>query len=262
MKKPTQSDDPLAVRSVEKTFRILSAFDEQHPSLSLIQLATAIDMDKSSTQRFTHTLVQLGYLSKDPKSKQFRLTVKLLDLGYHYLMANPLVDKARPYLLHLSKETEETINLTILDGTEIVYLSRFLSRHVLNHDVTVGTRRPAFCTAPGIAMLAGLPQDTTREILERSDLKAYTAHTVFRMEDLLAKIEVTARRGYATAFEEYYYGDLSIAAPVIDAAGVPVAAINIAVSRARYTPNEAEERFSSLVVAAALAVSQTGKRLG
>ena len=81
------------------------------------------------------------------------------------------MERALPYLQHLSKETEETVNLTIPDGTEVVFVSHFLSRHVLNTDVIVGTRLPAYCTAPGIAILSRLPAMEAEAIIEASDLR-------------------------------------------------------------------------------------------
>lgn len=243
------------VRSVEKAFRVLGAFDEAHLTMGLSQLAAAADLDKSAAQRFAHTLRRLGFLSQDEETRRFRLTVRALDFASRYLRANPLVRRATPYLLHLSKETEETVNLTVLDGAEIVFVTRFQSRHVLNTDVSIGTRMPAFCTAPGIAMLAQLPTDEARERLESSDLRAFTPHTTWRLAPLLHKLEMTAKRGYATAFDEFFLGDLSTAAAIVDPQGRPLGAINIAVSRARFTPEQVEERFAPMVVAAARAIS-------
>lgn len=115
--------DPLMVQSVEKAFRVLTAFDATHPRMSLMQLAETVGLDKSAAQRFTHTLTKLGYLRKDPETKLFELTVKTLDTGYHYIRANLLIERALPYLLHLSRTTEETINLTVRDNTEIVVVA-------------------------------------------------------------------------------------------------------------------------------------------
>lgn len=257
-KDATRSADPLMVLSVEKAFRVLHAFDATRPTMSLTQVAQVVGMDKSAAQRFTYTLEKLGYLRKDPDTKRFELTVRTLDLGHHYMRSNALLERAMPYLMHLSKETEETINLTVLDGTEIVFVSRFMSRHVLNTDVGIGTRMPAYCTAPGIAILSRMPAAEAMALLDRTDLRPYTPHTTWQREDLKAKLDLAAARGYATAFEEYYHGDLSVAAAVVGATNAPVGAINIAVSRARFTPQEAEEKFAPLVVAAAGAVSQKG----
>src|SRR5690606_9230309 len=81
--KPRRSD-PLMVQSVAKAFRVLTAFDKGHGSLTLSQIAQLTEMDVSTAQRFTHTLTQLGYLKKDPATRQFELSTKTLDLAYHY----------------------------------------------------------------------------------------------------------------------------------------------------------------------------------
>lgn len=251
-----RKDDALMVNSVEKAFRVLSAFGRQHQTLNLSQVASETGMDVSAAQRFTHTLTKLGYLRKDAQTKRFELTAKTLDLGYHFVRSSRLLDRAMPYLMHLSKETEETVNLTVREETEIIFVSRFLSRHVLNTDVIIGTRMPAYATAPGIAMLSRLPEDEAMAIIDASDRRAYTPSTTWEREALREKLRRSAAQGYATAFEEVYIGDASIAAVVVDHHGRPEAAVNIATSTSRYSHEEVVSRFSSLVIAAAHAISR------
>lgn len=251
-----RKDDALMVNSVEKAFRVLSAFGRQHQTLNLSQVASETGMDVSAAQRFTHTLTKLGYLHKDAQTKRFELTAKTLDLGYHFVRSSRLLDRAMPYLMHLSKETEETVNLTVREETEIIFVSRFLSRHVLNTDVIIGTRMPAYATAPGIAMLSRLPEDEAMAIIDASDRRAYTPSTTWQREALREKLRQSAAQGYATAFEEVYIGDASVAAVVVDHHGRPEAAVNIATSISRYSREEVVSRFSSLVIAAAHAVSR------
>ncbi len=248
--------DPLMVRSVEKAFRVLEAFDGANRSLSLAQICANVGLDKSAAQRFTHTLNRLGYLQKDPVTKRFELSLRSLEMARHFITANPLVNRAMPYLLHLSRETEETVNLTLPDGPDIVFAARFMSRHMLNTDVVVGTRMPAFCTAPGRAILSRVPPEEARSLLERSRLQAFTPQTVHTVDALAAQLETARRLGYATAWEEFFPGDLSVAAAVLDQTGRPVAAVNIGVSSARYTAERAEEVLAPLVVAAARSISQ------
>ncbi len=254
--RPGRKDDALMVNSVEKAFRVLSAFGRQHQTLNLSQVASETGMDVSAAQRFTHTLTRLGYLHKDAQTKRFELTAKTLDLGYHFVRSSRLLDRAMPYLMHLSKETEETVNLTVRDGTEIIFVSRFLSRHVLNTDVIIGTRMPAYCTAPGIAMLSRLPEEEAMAIIDASDLKAHTPSTTWQRDALREKLRQAAAQGYATAFEEVYIGDASIAAPIVDHHGRPEAAVNIATSTSRFSHAEVVQRFSSLVIATAHAISR------
>ena len=185
--------DPLLVRSVEKAFRVLHAFSPEYQNMSLSQVAAATGLDMSAAQRFTHTLVKLGYLRRDRETKRFELTTRTLDLGYSYIRASTLVERTVPYIMHLSKATEETVSLTVLDGTEIVYIACFVSRNMLNTDVIVGTRLPAYCTAPGIAILSRMAAQDARGVLDRSDLRSYTPQTTWRMADLQKKNPDRAR---------------------------------------------------------------------
>jgi IclR family transcriptional regulator, pca regulon regulatory protein len=255
-KKAGEDDDALMVRSVEKALRVLDIFVRSGQPLSLTTLTAKLGADKSTAQRFSHTLEQLGYLKRDPATKQYELGIKVLDLAYGFLHADALLSRAMPYLIHLSRETEETINITMLDGPEVVFVSRFMSRHLFNTDVTIGTRMPVYCTAPGIAMLSRLPRAEATVLLEQCDRRPITAATTWEMANLLAKLDISGGRGYATAFEEFYHDDLSISAPILEG-GRPVAAVTVSVSRARYMPEEAEARFAPLVIAAARSISVT-----
>lgn len=248
-----KSDSPLHVRSVEKAFRVLDAFNAKQPVMGLTQLANYLGIGKSEAQRFVYTLNELGYLHKDPVSKALQLTVKTLDLGHHYLRANPVVRGSSTYLTHLNTLTDETVSLAVLDGTEVVYVQRIVSRHVFNSNVVIGTRLPAYCTAAGMAILAFLDRDEARRILQNSDLKAHTPNTAYKLPDLLEKIEKTARQGYSVADSEYYTA-ISIGAPVCNARGEPVAAVTLAVSAARTTLDEAVRKYAPLVMEAARAI--------
>ena len=251
-----KNDDSLMVMSVEKAFRVLEAFGGRNQTLSLSQVAAATGLDISAAQRFTHTLTKLGYLHKEAETKRFELTPKNLGQGYRYLVGHRLVERAMPYLLHLSTETEEAVSLTVLDDTEIIFVSRFMSRHMLNTNVVVGSRLPAYCTAPGIAMLSHLPDGDALDIVDRSDLKPHTPTTTWRRADVTAKLRLSAKQGFATAFGEFFKGDLSVAAAILDEHGQPEGAINVAVSFARYKEADVASRFAPLVMAAAHSVSR------
>ena len=256
MRNTPSERDALFVRSVEKGFRVLSVFGSGRSTLSLGQIATAAKLDKSAAQRFTYTLEALGYLRKDPETKRFELTTRALDLGYHYTRASPLVERSLPYLMHLSRETEETVSLTVLDATEVVYVSRFMSRFMLNTKVIIGSRLPAYCTAPGRAMLASMSVQDAHAVLRRSDLRAFTPHTIYKMPQLLAELEQAAHRGYAIAAEEIYPNDISIASVALGGKGEVLGAVSVAVSKLRCPAADAESRFAPLVMAAAQAMSQ------
>jgi IclR family transcriptional regulator, pca regulon regulatory protein len=248
--------DPLMILSVEKSFRILLAFDADMPTAGLTQIARRTGLDRSTVQRFVHTLAALGYLRRDRRTRQFALGVRTLDIAHRFTTTDPLITLARPYLQHLQKVTGETVNLSVLEGQEVVYIARFEGQHVLNIEVGIGSRRPVYCSAPGIAMLSALPSAEAAALLDRCDPRPITAATVWRKDALMAKIAATARRGYATAFEEIHLGDLSIAAPIVDPAGRPLGAINVAALRSRMEPARMEQTFAPTVLDVALSISQ------
>lgn len=249
------SESTLFVNSVEKAMRVLMAFNSSRPRLSLSQIAKATVLDMSATQRFVFTLVTLGYLFRNEQAKTYELSARLLDFGYHYLASNELVQRATPYLQQLSKETEETTNITVLDGTDIVFVQRMVSRHVLTPGVIVGSRLPAYCAAPGLAILSALPSEEAKDILSRSDLVQHTAHTVTDSKAILARLAEIRNKGYAHTENEYYLGDISTAVAVLGRDGRPMGAINVAVAQQRWHSDRDEARLSSLLLSAARAIS-------
>lgn len=245
----------LMVKSVEKAVRILGAFNNGQPTMSLAEVAALTGLDKSGAQRFTHTLVQLGLLRKDPDTKRFELTARVLEFGANYTRSNALVRAAGPYLLNLSKATEEAVSMTVLDDVNIVYIQRFVSRNMLTNDVIIGIRLPAYCTAPGLALLSGMPRSEALAIIERSDRKPITPKTKWEMDDVAEQLELTAENGYALVVDQIYLNDISVAVPIYGVNGRPIAAVSIGVSKLRCSPEEAGGRFAPLLVTVAEALS-------
>lgn len=248
--------DRLLVKSVVKAFRILEVFDGGQPAMSIKQLAERCEMDRSATQRFVHTLMQIGYLQRNEDTQLIEPSVRSLDIAAHYLHAHPLVDKARPYLLNLNKETEGSVSLSVLDGAEVVYLSRLLSRNMLDTDITIGSRLPAFCTAPGLAMLSRLKEQDAMNVLEQAPRKMHTPHTVTELPSIMERLSQFKRQGYSLSVEEYFLSDISIAAPILDRHGRPRAAISISISRSKSLPGEVEHSLSGLLIATARQLSR------
>ena len=234
---------------------VLTAFDGSKRQLSLSEIAALTGFDMSATQRFTFTLAALGYLSKDPESRKYELSPKLLDFTYHYLTSNDLVSRATPYLQQLGSETEEATNLTVLDDTDIVFVLRIVSRNVFNAHVITGSRLPAYCTAPGLAILATLDDGEIDDILARTNLVAYTAATVYQPRKIKDRIAQIRKQGYAHTEDEYFVSDISTAAAITNAHGRGVGAVNIAVSRPRWQADRDERRFADLVISTASAIS-------
>lgn len=253
--RPARGSEALMVQSVAKAFRVLEAFDGGHSAMTLSQIAARTGLDLSAAQRFTHTLATLGYLRRNPATRQFGLGLKVIDLSYNYTRASALIDRATPVLLHLSNETDETVNLTVLDGAEVVFISRYASRHVLNSDVIPGTRLPAYCTASGRAILSRLPPEELDEVLAASVFRPFTPATPGDAVQVRTLVQRAARDGYSLAYEEYFLSDASVGAPIIGRDGRVAGAVNIGASTTRYEHAAFEEKYGPKIIAAARAIS-------
>ncbi|WP_250469536.1 IclR family transcriptional regulator [Caballeronia sp. GAFFF2] len=245
----------LYVQSVEKAMKVLTAFDGSKRQLSLSEISAITGFDMSATQRFSFTLAALGYLFKDPDSRKYELSPRLLDFTYHYLTSNDLVSRATPYLQQLGSETEEATNLTVLDDTDIVFVLRIVSRNVFNAHVITGSRLPAYCTAPGLSILATLADGEIDDILSRTNLVPYTASTVYQPRKIKERIAQIRKQGYAHTEDEYFVSDISTAAAITNAHGRGIGAVNIAVARSRWQADRDEKRFADLVISTASAIS-------
>jgi IclR family pca regulon transcriptional regulator len=244
----------LTVNSVQKAFRVLTAFSGAEPQLTLTQIAEKLDIDKSTAQRFTHTLLAMGYLRKDPVTKTLEVTVKVLGLAHIYLSSNPLIAAAMPYLIHLNGETGETANLTVLDGADVVFVSRIVGGHLLSTGVLIGTRLPAYASATGLAIMSVLDDKEVKKLLQISDLKRLAPKTVYEPEKILERLKIIRSKGYVLSVGDYFPNDISLGAPIVSRTGRVLGAMSLSVSMDRFTAKEAETKFAKLVSSAAKSV--------
>lgn len=255
---PSEKDERLYVGSVRKAFSVLYAFQERGAALSLAEISERSGIGRSAAQRFVHTLWALGYLQQDAATRRYRLSARMLDFACAYLRNDPLVSAAFPHLREASRLTGETVNLTRRDNDQIIFVSRITSTTVISADLVIGSRLPLFCTSPGRAMLANLPDDLIESILSATPFPAHTEHTITDPDAIRERLQSVRRNGYETAFQEYFLGDLSVAAPIFRPDGRVVAAVNIAVASPRWTPERLIEELAPVVVETARAISKSG----
>ncbi len=245
----------LYVASVEKAFKVLTAFTDSTAELSLSDVAARSGLGRSAAQRFVHTLQVLGYLEQNPASKAFRLSAKLLSLSRAYVGGDVLRERADSILARANDLSEETVNLTILDGTNVLILLRYPSKHAVSVNLSVGMHMPAFCSAPGRVLLAAKDEEERDALLLRSSLKKHTEKTEtspIRLRTILSQVR---EQGYAVTDQESFVGDISIAAPVRDQNGGVVAAVNVAVPYPRWQLDQAKKELTPFVIETANKVS-------
>lgn len=222
-------------QSLERGLAILSSFEPERQLLGISDLARTVGLKRSTTHRYVGTLTALGYLRQDGATRKYVLGPRVLDLGFSALNSMQLPALARPHLQQLSDETGHTVNMAILDTTEIVYVERVRSSRAgqaeIDLDLHVGSRLPAYCTSMGKVLLAYLPPHERDRLLDELRLTRRGPNTVTRRAALVAELDRVREAGLAVNNEELAYGLRSIAVPVRGRSGEVEAAINLAVHR-------------------------------
>ena len=229
------------VQSLARGLSVISAFGPDTPELSLSDVARATGLTRAAARRFLLTLVDLGHVRQD--GKLFRLTPRVLTLGYAYLSSLSLPGIAEPHLEQLVREVHESSSMSVLDGHDIVYVARVPTSRIMTVAINVGTRFPAYATSMGRVLLAGLDALALDEHLATLDLEQFTDRTVTSLDDLRARIDESRAQGYALVDQELEHGLRSIAVPVRNRHGKVVAAVNVSSHVSRVTRDKARREL-------------------
>ena len=241
--------DPLIINSIVKAFRLLECFRDSKSQFTLTELVKHLDITMGTAQRITHTLETQGYLYKDPKTKAFQLTSKWLSFGYTYLGRLDLREIAQPYLRELNRETQETVNLAVLEDDEIVYIERVQTSHFIATNIRPGARRPSVCTSIGKAILAFLAENEKENILNRVSFKKYTSKTIVEKNKLKIELNKIRQKGYAENNSELSEDLFAIAVPLLDGSGLAVGGINIVIPITRVSMDKIyQDYLPSLII--------------
>lgn len=220
-------DQRYIVPALERGLRVLRAFSRERPAIGLADLARELGLPKTTVFRIMHTLETMGFVRRFDDGRTFRLGPAVLTLGFEYLAALELPEVARPALEALRDATGASSHLAIRDGTEIAYVSRFASRSALASTINVGSRLAAHASSMGRVLLADLEPAALDSLYGDAPLDRYTDQTPTTLAALKEMLAADRRRGYVVSRAYYEKGVVSIAAPVRDATGRAVAAINV-----------------------------------
>lgn len=208
-----------------KGLAVIAAFSEAGQRLSIAEGSRLTGFDRATVRRLLLTLAELGYASYD--GKFFALTPKILRLGHAYFAGTSLPALIQPHLDLLSERTGQSSSASVLDGTDIVYVARAAQRRIMSINLMPGSRLPAWCSSMGRVLLAALPEEEARAILEASDIGARTPKTRTGLSELVEELGRVRQQDHALIDEELELGLQSIAVPIRNVRGTVVAAINI-----------------------------------
>jgi IclR family pca regulon transcriptional regulator len=223
--------EPRYSQSLERGLAILGCFTPERPVLGIADIADDLGMSRSTTHRYVITLVALGYLEQGA-SRKYRLGLRVTDLGMSALNSTGLREHAHPYLEELRQRTSYTVNLSVLDGADILYVDRARSfrrgQSKIDLDLHPGSRLPAYCTSMGKLLLANLPDEEQRDLFTTMKLTKRGPNTITSKKALRDELDEVLDAGFAVNDQELAPELHSISAPVRNEAREVVAAVNMA----------------------------------
>ena len=211
----------------------MKALSVPAPGLTLAEVARDTGLTRAAVRRFLLTLAELGYVRVD--GGRFSLTPRVLELGHTYLSSLTLPELAQPHLRELVEQVHESSSMSVLDGSDIVYVAREPTRRIMTVAIAVGTRFPAHVTSMGRVLLADLAPDVLDAFLEAAQLEPLTAQTLTTESAIRNELERVRRQGYAIVDQELEQGLRSVAVPVRDQRGRAIAAVNVSAHATRKT---------------------------
>jgi len=223
---------------MEKTFvkglNLLETLVLSDEPRGVTDLGQDLGLTKSNVHRLLQTLVAKGYVAQEPGSDKYGCTLKLWELGSLVADRVELPKISRPYMEGLASATQETIHLSILDGSEVLYIDKIDSPQPVRAYSRVGGRAPAYCVATGKVLLAYIAKERLAAIFP--ELIKFTPRTVASLDELEADLKKVREQGYAINRGEWRDSVCGVAAPVFNAPKKVCAAIGISGPIDRLTP--------------------------
>lgn len=245
-------------KTVAKALKLIDELTDSGTPLGVTELSRRLSLNKSTVYRLLRTLGEFGYVRQRQDTNLYEMTLKPWEVGLKLLGRRDLKQAARPIIEALSSKTEETVHLSILDGTDAVYIDKVDSQGDLRIHTPIGGRVPVHCGSTGKALIAFADESVLKCFPVK--LFAATQRTITSMRTLRKELAQVRALGYATNRGEWRLGISGVASPIRDHNGAVVASIGISGPADLY-PEKRLHEFGVLVMdAAALISAEMGYR--
>lgn len=256
MEKSTKPNN--LVQTIERTSRLLDKLADNPQGISIRDLSDVVELPKGTTHRLLSSLAYFGYVRQDPKTRDYFLGLRLLELGQILLGQLDLRKYAEPFLRELAKKTGETVHLVILDRDEIVYIDKMegdQNPSGLKMASRIGSRNPVHSTAVGKALLASFTDEEFNRFIKKKNLPKRTGNTFtdhLRLKEHLREVRL---QGFSVDDEENEVGIRCVAAVICDQTGRAVAAMSISGPAFRITRERIHDSLCHDVMETTAAIS-------
>ena len=236
------------VPGLRRGLQILRAFNRDRRRIGAPDLASELNIPRSTVFRLIQTLEYMGFLEKVENASDYRLGVGVLSLGFEFIASLEITDLARPLLENLRDKTGHSAHLAIRDGGEIIFVIKAKADSTFSSSVNIGTRLPAHGTVLGRVILADLSDQELERIYPEVSLPKFSPQTPENLDDLKKILAQDRARGYARSASYFETGIGSLAAPVRDQSGRVIASINITFPDGVPAEDEIEQDLVSSLV--------------
>ncbi len=213
------------VPNLERGLEIMELLADCPLGLSIQEIKNRLKLSQTTVFRITQSLLQLGYLGRNEESKHFFLTRKMLTVGFRSINEHDLLGTALPKMRKLRDEVKETVFLGIMGENEGIFIEQALGTFPFKFMLTPGNRFPYYCSAPGKAMLAFLPEKEMLSIIDNISFERFNKNTITSKNKFLKELKDVQEKGYALDREEQLQGVVCVGAPIFDYLGLPTASI-------------------------------------
>lgn len=219
------------VPSVTRAMALLDLLAQERTPMGLARLASSLGLPKSSVHALCHTLLNLGYLRRQGDAGFF-IGPRVMPLADAFVSGTDVAQAFNAVWDEMGAPPEETVILSVLNGTDVVYVAARSGARPLGLAFRVGMRLPAHLAASGRAMLAYLPTEAVRAMYAGSALTAPAHGDTLTIETLLEELARTRQRHHSIDDEGVRQGVHCIGAPVFDASAAVVAGIGVCIQKA------------------------------
>ncbi len=223
-----------SIQVIARAAAILRTLKEQPKGLSLTQIAKEVDLPRSTVQRIIASLEQEEFVTGASANGGFRLGPEIIKLATS--VNYDLREEMRPFLIQLSQQVNETVDLSIIDNGKVLFVDQIIAPHPLQATSQPGASFPLHCTANGKAILASLSKDEIVKLIPEQP-EPYTEKTITKRDELIKELEMVQKEGVAYSREEHIHGVCAVGGAVVDHMK-NLCAISIPLPAARFYGNE------------------------
>ncbi|SDN75078.1 transcriptional regulator, IclR family [Psychrobacillus sp. OK028] len=242
------------IQSLDRGLQVIQAFSQNNKTLTISDVSKITGLSRPTARRILLTLEHLGFA--EANNGLFSLTARTLSLGYAYLSSNNKWSIAHPFMRDFVHKTGESCSISILDGTDIIYVARVSTKRIMSINLDVGSKLPAYATSMGHVLLANLSQEKLEKYLNNLHLKKFTDKTIVDKDQLRMTLEEVRANNWGGVDQQFEEGLRSIATPIRDINGKVIAAINCSAHAGRISKEVLIKEFLPILQENASRISE------